>query len=105
MLTDDGRCTCEIKSGIDMAKAAFNKQRSLATSKMDLELGKKLGNCYIWSTALYADETWTLWGVDQKHLESLEMWCWRRLEKISWIDHARNKEVLLGSQGAGEYTT
>jgi hypothetical protein len=24
-----------------------------------------------------------------------EMWCWRRMEKISWIDHVRNEEVLL----------
>jgi hypothetical protein len=23
------------------------------------------------------------------------MWCWRRMEKISWIDHVRNEEVLL----------
>jgi hypothetical protein len=22
------------------------------------------------------------------------MWCWRRIEKISWIDHVRNVEVL-----------
>jgi hypothetical protein len=34
-------------------------------------------------------------AVDQKHLESFEMWCWRRMEKISWTDHVRNKEVLL----------
>jgi hypothetical protein len=26
MLTNDGRCTCEIKSRIVMAKAAFNKK-------------------------------------------------------------------------------
>jgi len=32
-------------------------------------------------------ETWTLRAVDQKHLESFEMWCWRRMEKISWTDH------------------
>ena len=24
-----------------------------------------------------------------------EMWCWRRMEKISWTDHVRNDEVLL----------
>jgi len=24
-----------------------------------------------------------------------EMWCWRRMEKISWTDHVRNEEVLL----------
>jgi hypothetical protein len=35
----------------------------------------------------------TLWKVDQKHLENLEMWCWRRME-ISWTDHVRNEEVL-----------
>ena len=34
-------------------------------------------------------------AVDQKHLESFEMWCWRRMEKISWTHHVRNKEVLL----------
>jgi hypothetical protein len=32
---------------------------------------------------------------DQKHLESFEMWCWRRMEKISCTDHVRNEEVLL----------
>jgi len=50
--------------------------------------------CYIYSIALYGAETWTLRAVDQKHLESFEMWCWRRMEKISWPDHVRN-EVLL----------
>jgi hypothetical protein len=44
---------------------------------------------------LYGAETWALRKVDQKYLESLEMWCWRRLEKISWTDRVRNEEVLL----------
>jgi hypothetical protein len=30
-----------------------------------------------------------------EHLESFELWCWRRMEKISWTDHVRNEEVLL----------
>ena len=51
--------------------------------------------CNIWSTALYGTETWTLGAVDQKLLESFEMWCWRRMEKISWMDKVRNEEVLL----------
>jgi hypothetical protein len=71
MLTNEGRCTCEIESRIVMAKAAFNKKRVLFNSKMDLELRKKLVKCYIWSIALYGAETWTLRTVDQKHLEFL----------------------------------
>ena len=50
---------------------------------------------HIWSIALYGAETWTLRVVDQKHRESFEIWCWRRMEKISWTDHVRNAEVLL----------
>jgi hypothetical protein len=92
MLTKDGRCTCEIKSRIAMVKAAFNKKIALFTSKMDLELRKKLIKCYIWSITSYGDETVTLRAVDQKHLGSFEMWCWRRMEKISWIDHVRNEK-------------
>jgi len=55
--------------------------------------------------ALYGAETWTLRAADQKYLESFEMWCWRRMEKISWTDHVRKEEVLLKSQWAEEYPT
>jgi len=41
----------------------------------NLELRKKLVKCYIWITALYGAETGTLRAVDQKRLESFEMWC------------------------------
>ena len=44
---------------------------------------------------MYGAETWTLRAVKKKHLENFEMWCWRRMEKIIWIDHVRNEEVLL----------
>jgi len=56
---------------------------------------KKLVKCYIWSMALYCAETWTLRAADQKYLESFEMCCWRRMEKISWTDNVRIEEVLL----------
>jgi hypothetical protein len=45
--------------------------------------------------ALYGAETWTIRAVDQKHLESVVMWYWRRMEKINWTDHVRHGEVLL----------
>ena len=53
-----------------MAKAAFNKNKNLLTSKLDLNLRKKLVKCYVWSMALYGAETWTLRETDQQRLES-----------------------------------
>jgi hypothetical protein len=44
--------------------------------------------------ALHGAETWTFRKVGQKYPESFEMWCWRRMDKISWTDRVRNEEVL-----------
>jgi len=78
-----------------MAKDAFKNMMALFTSILDLQLRKKLVKCYIWSIALYDAETWTLRALDQKHLESFDMWCRKRMEKVSWTDHVRNEEALL----------
>ena len=61
-------------------------RRFLYLCKLDLNLRNKLVKCYIWSTALYGAETWTLGKI--------EMWCWRRMEKITWTDRVGNEEVL-----------
>jgi hypothetical protein len=78
-----------------MAKAAFDKKETLFTRKLDLNLGKKLVKCYIWRTALYGAETWTLDNRSEVP-GKVEMWCWRRMEKISWTDRVRKEEVLHG---------
>ena len=62
-----------------------------------------LVTCNIWSTALYGAETWTFRKVDQKYLQSFEMWCWRSMKKISRIDSMRNE--VVHSQGEEEYPT
>jgi hypothetical protein len=43
---------------------------------------------------LYGAETLTLGTLEQKYLGSSELWCWQRMEKISWADHVRNEEEL-----------
>jgi hypothetical protein len=47
LMTGDAQCTREIKSRIAIAKAAFNKKKSLFTSKLDSNLRRKQMKCYI----------------------------------------------------------
>jgi hypothetical protein len=61
IITNDARYTRAIKSRIAMAKAAFNMKKNIFTSKSELRLRNKLAKHYIWSTALYGADTWTLW--------------------------------------------
>jgi len=58
-----------------MAKAAFGKKKNLFTSKLDVNLRKKLMKCYVWCIGLYGAENWTLRATDQQHLDNYEMWC------------------------------
>jgi hypothetical protein len=94
MIIEDAICTSEIKSRIVLAKAAFNKKKALFTSKLDLNLRKKLVKLYTWNIALYGAETLILRKADRQYLESFKMWCLRKMEKINWTDRVRNEEVL-----------
>jgi hypothetical protein len=69
---------------------------------MDINLRNELLKCYIWSIAVHGAENWMLWKVDRKYLESFDMCCWRRKEKIRLTDHVRYK-VVLQSLGGQEY--
>ena len=39
-------------------------------------------------------EAWTLTRVIEKKIEAFQMWIYRRLLKIYWVDHVTNDEVL-----------
>jgi len=32
--------------------------------------------------------------ADRIRLEAVEMWIWRRMEKVNWLDKVSNEEVL-----------
>ena len=65
MITNDARCTREIKSRVAMGKTAFNK-KTFFTSRLDLHLRKKLVKCCVWGVTLYGVETLLLRKVGQK---------------------------------------
>jgi hypothetical protein len=43
---------------------------------------------------LYGSETWTLGEAEKKRIVAFEMWCYRRMLKIPWVDRVTNEEVL-----------
>ena len=95
IVTSEGRCNEDIKRKIVLAKKAFNKIRNLVTnSKISMEIRKRFIKCYVWSVLLYGCETWTMSTTDEKKIEAVEMWCHRRMLKLSWTERKTNEEVL-----------
>jgi hypothetical protein len=56
MITNDARCTREIKFGIAITKRAFNWKKTPFTSRLYLNLRKKQEKYCIWSIALCGAE-------------------------------------------------
>ena len=101
-ITYDGRSSEDIKCRLAMARKAFVKKRNLLTSNIDLSVRKSFLKVFVWSVALYGSETWTINSLDKKRIEAFEMWCYRRMLKIKWVDHVTNEEVLnrIGEVGS-----
>ena len=95
LITRDGRCVEEVKTRIAIAKNAFNKIKHIVINRsLSISLRKRFINSYVWSTMLYGCEAWTLNKDMTNKLEAAEMWFFRRMLKISWMDRVRNDEVL-----------
>ena len=54
----------------------------------------RLLKALIWSIALYGCEGWTIKKADARRIEAFELWCHRRLLRISYKEHRTNEWVL-----------
>ena len=50
--------------------------------------------CYVHPIYTYCSETWTISKVIQDKICAFEMWCLRRMQRISWTAKKSNSEVL-----------
>ena len=91
----DGRTDTEIKNRISIAKSKFSSMSKLLTSRqLDIQTKLKILKCYVFSIFTYGSEAWTLSKVFEDKIEAFEMWCLRRIGKISWKDRITNDRVL-----------
>ena len=84
-----------------MAKDVFNKRKELLTISIRVDLRKRLVKTLVWPVALYGCETWTMRKEEINRLNAFEMWVWRRMGKVNWMDKRTNEQVL-GSMNAKE---
>jgi len=95
IISEDGISKREIIKRICQAKISFNKKRGLFTLRnISIRTRINLLKTYVWSIMLYGSKTWTISKEEQRRIEAFEIWCYRRMLKISLTDMVTNKEVL-----------
>ena len=100
VISEDGKCDVEVRRRIANAKVAFVNYRDLFRRDLSLRLKKRFLRCFVWSRLLYGTEAWTLSADSRRKLEAFELWCYRKMLRISYIERVTNVEVLnrVGSQ-------
>lgn len=85
----------EIKTRIEKARGTFMKMKKVFCSRdLSLELKIRLMRCYVLSVLYYGLESWTLKKNDMRKMEAFELWIYRRILRISWVERVTNIEVL-----------
>ena len=42
----------------------------------------------------YRCESWTIKNAEHRRIDTIELWCWRRLLKFSWTTRRSNQTIL-----------
>ena len=48
----------------------------------------------VFEAVIYACESWTIMKAESLRIDSIELWCWRRLLRVPWTAKRSNKSIL-----------
>ena len=96
-ITVDGDCSHEIKRHLLLGRKAMMKLDSIL-KRRDIILLTKVSRvkAMVFSVVMYRCESWTIKKAEHQRINDFELWCSRKLLRVSWItrsDQSTLKEI------------
>ena len=84
-ITADGDCGHEIKRCLHLGRKAMTNLDSILKSR-DITLPTKVHivKALVFPKVVYGCESWTVKKAEHRRIDAFELWCWRRLLRVSW---------------------
>ena len=94
-ITADGDCSHEIKKCLLLGRKVMTKLDSILKSR-DITLSAKvhLVKAMVFPVVMYGCESWTIKKAKRRRIDAFELWCWRRLLRVSWTARRSNQSIL-----------
>ena len=94
-ITVDGDCSHEIKRRLLLGRKAMTNIDSILKSR-DIILPTKvhLVKALVFPVVMYGCESWTIKKAECRRIDAFELWCWRRLLRISRTSRRSNQSIL-----------
>ena len=94
-ITADGDCSHEIKRRFLLGRKVMTNLNSILKSR-DITLPTKvhLVKAMVFPVVMYGCESWTIKKAEPRRIDDFELWCWRRLLRVSWTARRSNQSIL-----------
>ena len=94
-ITADGDCNHEIKRWFLLGRKAMTNLDSILKSR-DITLPTKvqLVKAMVFPVVMYGCESWTIKKAELRRIDGFQLWCWRRLLRVSWTTRRSNQSIL-----------
>ena len=94
-ITADGSCTHEVKRRLLLGRKAMTNLDSILKSR-DFALLTKvhLVKAMVFPAVIYGCESWTIKKAECQRMDAFELWCWRRLLRVTWTAWRSNQSIL-----------
>ena len=85
-ITADGDCSHEIKRCLLLGRKVMPNLDSILKSR-DIILSTKvhLVKALVFPVVMYGCESWTIKKAECRRIDAFELWCWRRLLRVPWM--------------------
>ena len=84
-ITADGDCSHKIKRYFLLGRKVMTSPDSILKSKgITLPTKVHLVKAMVFPVVMYGCESWTLKKAESWRIDGFELWCWRRLLRVSW---------------------
>ena len=94
-ITADGDCSHEIKRRLLLGrKIMTNVDRMLKSRDITLPTKVLLVKAMVFPVVMYGCESWTVKKDEHWRIDAFELWCWRRLLRVSWTARRSNQSIL-----------
>ena len=94
-ITADGDFSHEIKRCLLIGRKAVTNPDSILKSR-DITLPTKvrLVKAMVFPVVMYGCESWTIKKAEYWRIDAFELWCWRRLLRVTWTSRRSNQSIL-----------
>ena len=94
-ITADGDCSHEIRRQLLLgSKVMTNLDSVLKSRDITLSTKVRIVKAAVFPVVTYSCKSWTIKKAECQRIDTFELWCWRRLLKVSWTARTSKQSIF-----------